>query len=191
MSSPSAPSVAIVGAGIGGLVLALALRKLGIHAEVFEQSSELTEIGAAVALSANSTRELDRLGLIDDLARASTEPDELIWRDGRSGQRLNSQPVQQGDAYRGRFGAPYFGIHRASLQKVLSSAHGQQGLHLGHRLTKLDEDKASGQLNVSQPRSGLRHMNGSFSARRSRSHWARRWSASFSPRQGHPTIATR
>ena len=106
MPSSSAPSVAIVGAGIGGLVLALALRKRGIRADIFEQSSELTEIGAAVALSANSTRELDRLGLVDDLARASTEPDELIWRDGRSGQRLNSHPVRQGDAYRGRFGAP-------------------------------------------------------------------------------------
>lgn len=90
--------------------MALALRKRGIHAEVFEQSSKLAEIGAAGSPSANSTRELGRLGLLDSLARALTEPDELIWRYGRSGQRLKSQPVRRGDAYRRRFGAHHLAI---------------------------------------------------------------------------------
>ena len=44
--------IAIIGAGIGGLTLALALRQRGIQADVFEQAPALTEIGAAVALSA-------------------------------------------------------------------------------------------------------------------------------------------
>ena len=56
--------VAIVGAGIGGLSLALALRERGVHAEVFEQAAELSEIGAAIALSANGTREFARLGVL-------------------------------------------------------------------------------------------------------------------------------
>jgi salicylate hydroxylase len=129
--------IAIVGAGIGGLVLGLALRQRGISVEIFEQSSELTEIGAAVALSANATRELERLGLLDDVAAASTEPTELVWRDGRTGQRIAAHPVRSGDAYRKRFGSPYFGIHRASLQKVLGGAFGRDHLHLGHRLTDL------------------------------------------------------
>ena len=55
--------IAIVGGGIGGLTLALALQQCGMEAEVFEQAPELTEVGAAVALSANSTRELRRLGV--------------------------------------------------------------------------------------------------------------------------------
>ena len=126
--------IAIVGAGIGGLVLGLALRQRGIDFDIFEQSSQLTEIGAAVALSANATRELERLGLIDAIAAASTVPTELIWRDGRTGQRIAAHPVRRGDAYRARFGAPYFGIHRANLQKVLGGAFGQDRLHLGHRL---------------------------------------------------------
>lgn len=54
---------AIAGGGIGSLVLALALRERGISFEVHEQADELREIGAAVGLSANSTRELRRLGL--------------------------------------------------------------------------------------------------------------------------------
>ena len=44
------PPVVIIGAGVGGLTLALLLRQRGISAEVLEQSSELREVGAAVLL---------------------------------------------------------------------------------------------------------------------------------------------
>jgi glycine/D-amino acid oxidase-like deaminating enzyme len=62
---------AIVGGGIGGLTLALALRQRGIEANVYEQAPELTEIGAAIALSANSSRELRRLGMLDALTASA------------------------------------------------------------------------------------------------------------------------
>jgi salicylate hydroxylase len=65
--------IAIVGGGIGGLTLAVALRQRGIKADVYEQAQELAEIGAAVALSANSTRELRRLGMGDALANPGTK----------------------------------------------------------------------------------------------------------------------
>ncbi len=63
--------IGIVGGGIGGLTLALALRRRGMAAEVYEQASELREIVAAVALSANATRELERLGCLDAIAALS------------------------------------------------------------------------------------------------------------------------
>src|SRR5215204_3327855 len=129
--------IAIVGGGIGGLTLALALRQRGITAEVFEQAPELAEIGAAVALSANSTRELRRLGVLDGITAASTEPSELIYRNWRDGRRIAAFPVHEDLAYQKRFGAPYYGIHRADLQKVLSGALGGAELHLGHRLVDL------------------------------------------------------
>jgi salicylate hydroxylase len=126
--------IAIVVGGIGGLTLALALRQHGLAAEVFEQAAQLTEIGAAVALSANSTRELRRLGVLDAVAAASTEPNELIYRSWRDGRRIAAHPVRNGLCYQERFGALYYGIHRADLQRVLSTALGGAGLHLGHRL---------------------------------------------------------
>lgn len=132
------PSVAIVGAGIGGLVLAHALRARGFAADIYEQSAELTEIGAAVALAANANRELERLQLLDDVRVASTEPTELIHRDGRTGARISSHPVRLGGSYEARYGAPYFGIHRADLQKALSKRFGGK-IHLGHRLLSLAE----------------------------------------------------
>lgn len=131
--------IAIVGGGIGGLTLALALRQRGLAANVYEQAAELTEVGAAVALSANSTRELRRLGVLDEIAAVSTEPTELIYRNWRDGWRIAAHPVRQEQRYRDRFGAPYFGIHRADLQRILSRSLGGIGLHLGHRLVNLVE----------------------------------------------------
>lgn len=128
-------SVAIIGAGIGGLTLAVALRRRGIEAAVYEQVAELREVGAAVALSANGTHVLHRLGLRDRLAAGSAVPTELIYRDWRGGERVVSYPV--GDHYTARFGAPYYGVHRADLQIALAEACGQDALRLDHRLIDL------------------------------------------------------
>ena len=129
--------IAIVGGGVGGLTLAVALRQRGIEVDVYEQAQELAEIGAAVALSANSTRELRRLGMGDALATVSTEPGELIYRNWRDGSRIAAHPVHENMNYQKICGAPYYGIHRADLQRILGGALGGAGLHLDHRLTEI------------------------------------------------------
>ena len=144
--------IAIIGAGIGGLTLRIALRQKNIRAEVYEQAAELTEIGAAVALSANATRDLRRLGVLDDIVAASTEPDELIYRDGRTSRRIAAHPMHQGGRYQQRFGAPFCGIHRAELQRILSAAHGREALHLGHRLVDIAEHGAGLRLGFANGR---------------------------------------
>ena len=112
--------IAIIGGGVGGLTLALALRQRGLQPDIYEQASELAEIGAAVALSANATRELTRLGLLDQIAAVSTEPSELIYRSWRDGSRIAAHKVHLDLRYQRECGAPYFGIHRADLQRILS-----------------------------------------------------------------------
>lgn len=131
--------IGIVGGGIGGLTLALALRRRGLTADVYEQASELREIGAAVALSGNANRELERLGLLAAIAEHACEPSELIWRGWADGRRAASFPIALQQAYRAKFGAPYLGVHRADLQRVLGSAHGAEHLHLAHRLIALEQ----------------------------------------------------
>jgi len=130
--------IAIIGAGIGGLALALALRERGVEAHLYEQASELAEIGAAVALSANGTRELRRFGLMDALLDVALEPSELIYRDGITGARLASHPMHLGNRYQEAFGAPYLGIHRADLQKVMGGAVGPDAIALNHRLARIE-----------------------------------------------------
>ena len=53
--------VLIAGGGIGGLAAALALLKRGFDVDVYEQASELREVGAGVQLSANAIRSCSRV----------------------------------------------------------------------------------------------------------------------------------
>lgn len=131
--------IAIISGGIGRLTIALALRQRHMEAEIFEQAPELTEIGAAVALSTTATRELRRLGVLDGVAAVATEPTKLIFRGWHDDRRIAAHPVRQNGRYRERFGAPYLGIHRADLHRILSGA----GLHLWHRLSSL-ADRGNG-----------------------------------------------
>lgn len=136
--------IAVVGGGIGGLTLALALRAHGVTAEVFEQADELREVGAAVALAANGSRVLQRLGLGNELAAASVVPTELQYRHWRSASVLAAHPV--GEDYTRRFGAPFWGIHRAALQRALSAAWGTARLHLGRCLVDVTSDPTGADL---------------------------------------------
>ncbi|NMI01704.1 FAD-dependent monooxygenase [Pseudonocardia acidicola] len=138
-AGPGPLRVAVVGAGIGGLTLAIALRRYGIAVDVYEQAPELREVGAAVALAANASRLLERFGLEPALREVSVEPTELVYRGWRDDRRLVSHPVGLGDAYRDRFGASFHGIHRAELQRILMAAVEPQTLHLGRAVTGVAE----------------------------------------------------
>jgi salicylate hydroxylase len=134
------PPIVIIGAGIGGLTLALLLRRRGIVAEVLEKSTELREVGAAVGLAANATRVLQHLGLGDPLAKVAAEPTRLIHRDGHDGHRIAAACDSQW--YRDMFGAPFFGLHRADLQRLLADALGPEHLHLDCQVETLEERDA-------------------------------------------------
>jgi salicylate hydroxylase len=130
--------IAIVGGGVGGLTLGLALREQGLEADIYEQTDELREVGAAVALSANGTRFFERIGLSEKFGRVAFDIPTLIYRDGRSGKVIgkhNGRP-----SYREQFGAPYWGIHRADLQKILSGTLGMERIHLNKRLVDLTQN---------------------------------------------------
>lgn len=138
---PVGRRIAVIGAGIGGLTFAIAARQYGLHIDIYEQTAELREVGAAVALSANATRFLERLGV--NLG-SGFEVSHLIFRDGRSGRLIGKHQI--GDDYRQRFGAPYVGIHRADLQAVLSAAAGLNRIHLNKRLIGIDDTGARATL---------------------------------------------
>ncbi|KAK48794.1 monooxygenase [Caballeronia jiangsuensis] len=136
--------IAIVGAGIGGLTLALALREHGVDAQLYEQTDELREVGAAVALSANATRFYERMGLRSAFDAVCAEIPALIYRDGRSGELIGQHRGEP--SYRQQFGGSYWGVHRADLQAVLSEAVGLERINLGHRLIDLVQHPDRGSL---------------------------------------------
>lgn len=148
--------VAVVGAGIGGLTLAIALRRLGVRVEMFEQASELGEIGAAVALAANSTRLLRRLGIDEALAAKSAEPTELQFRRWDSGELIWAHPV--GEWYRERCGGPFYGIHRKDLQRALVDRLGPGVIRLSHRLVDVAEEPDGARLTFEGDETAFAHV---------------------------------
>jgi len=136
-------TVAVVGGGIGGLVLGLALRERGIGFEVYEQADELREVGAAVALSANGTRELRRLGVGEQVEEVSVVPSALVIRRWDTGEIITAHPIGRDGTYEATFGAPFYGVHRVALLQALAHRLGGEGLNLGRRCVGVEE-RASG-----------------------------------------------
>jgi 2-polyprenyl-6-methoxyphenol hydroxylase-like FAD-dependent oxidoreductase len=130
-------NVVIVGGGIGGLAAAAFLQRAGIEAHVFEQASELTEIGAGLVLAPNAVRLLRRLGLHERLARVAVRLQTgwqfRRWEDGRV---LFSQ--QMGDRCEALYGEAAWTIHRADLVALLAEAVDPSTVHLGARFAGLD-----------------------------------------------------
>ena len=116
----SANGVLIAGAGIGGLTAALALGRRGIGVTLFEQAEKLEEAGAGIQLSPNATRVLVALGLAERLSAVIVEPSAIRVRSAPSGRELVT--MRLGAATLQRYGAPYWVVHRADLQKVLIEA---------------------------------------------------------------------
>ena len=106
----------IVGGGIGGLTLALALHKAGISCKVYESTPELRAIGVGINLLPHSTKVLDELGLQDELARVAVTTREAAFFN-RFGQFVHREPS---GTYAG-YPWPQFSIHRGDLQMVLAA----------------------------------------------------------------------
>src|SRR5256885_175105 len=79
---------------------------------------------------------LGHLGLGGDLARVSADPPRLIHRDGRDGRTVAAS--QDNRWYRETFGAPFYGLYRMALQRLLVGAFGLERLHLGCRAEELE-----------------------------------------------------
>jgi len=75
--------ILIVGGGIAGLALAVALQRHGIQADLVERRPTATPDGAAITLHANGVRVLDELGFGSDLKAASAPlPRWTFYDDG-------------------------------------------------------------------------------------------------------------
>src|SRR5689334_11688722 len=114
------PRVAIAGAGLAGLTLALALLRRGFPVQVFEQAQVLGDVGAGLQLSPNATRCLYALGLQDALERVASVPRGKQVRLWSTGQRWKLFDL--GATAVAEYGFPYLMLHRADLHAVLVEA---------------------------------------------------------------------
>ena len=116
-SARSEAEVAIVGAGIGGLTLALALHRAGIACRIYEAAAEMRPLGVGINILPHASAALRSLGVLGELERVAVVTREAAFFN-RFGQHVYSEPAGRWAGH----DAPQLSIHRADLQAVLLDA---------------------------------------------------------------------
>jgi 2-polyprenyl-6-methoxyphenol hydroxylase-like FAD-dependent oxidoreductase len=175
MGSTDSPrlQVAICGAGIAGLTAAIALRKQpNIGVQIYEQASELKEIGASIALGPNGLRTLERLGLDnairDEIAYRGPSNIPMIYRHWKTDEVLGLDYHENVTEYLHRT-ARYLRTH---LQEALLERVPKEIIHLGKRFAGAEvdsdgvsvsfEDGTTARADILVGADGLRSVSGSY-----------------------------
>jgi salicylate hydroxylase len=133
--------IAILGAGLGGLAAAAALLQRGFDVTVYEQAPVLGEVGAGIQLSANATRVLHAIGVLDRVIGVSSQIDgkEIrLWNTGQTWKLfdLGAESVKT-------YGFPYVTLHRADLHDMLADRVRElksDAIVLDRKLVDFDQD---------------------------------------------------
>jgi 2-polyprenyl-6-methoxyphenol hydroxylase-like FAD-dependent oxidoreductase len=127
--------VIVVGGGIGGLTAAIALRRVGVDVDIYEQEADLREVGAGIGLAANALRALETLELADELRSECLAAAQggLRRPDGRFLVSIAADELSQ------KFGSVAV-VHRAELLALLRRHVEPSRVHVKHRCIKVGQD---------------------------------------------------
>jgi salicylate hydroxylase len=115
--------ITVIGAGIGGLAAAVALRLQGAAVRVLERAPEIAEVGAGLQISPNGVAVLEALGLAGMAEAESLRARGVRLRDYRRGRQ-----VLHLDLARHAPGQRYLLMHRADLIGLLERAARHAGV---------------------------------------------------------------
>jgi salicylate hydroxylase len=125
--------IAIVGAGYAGAAAAKALSLAGADVTVYEQASQIREVGAGIGLRPATMHRFRQWGIFDEIAKVSSASDyfQILT--------ATNQPIMQENW-------PAFGaetktqlIHRGDFIDALISVLPEGMVRLGHKLEKIED----------------------------------------------------
>ena len=131
-------SIAIVGAGIGGLAAGIALRRDGHKVTIYEQASAFSRVGAGIQQGPNSIKVLRAYGLEERLRERAFRPCSSLNRQWDTAEITWEREL--GDIAEERYGAPYFYMHRGDLHAALADAFSPERVRRSHRLESLETE---------------------------------------------------
>ncbi|MEO6682005.1 MAG: FAD-dependent monooxygenase [Ginsengibacter sp.] len=126
-------SISIIGAGIGGLTTALALKQSGYNATVYESAPQIKPVGAGIVMAGNAMQIYRKLGMQGKIEKAGNKISYLKMTDEKL-QILSSIPLA---GFEEKYGVSNIAIHRADLQTILAEEVGYENIQLGKRLTNI------------------------------------------------------
>jgi len=131
------PRALVIGAGIGGLTAAIALKRNGWDVSVCERAPELREVGAGLTLWTNAVKVLRKLGVGEAVESVAAPIQTSELRSWRGKLLVRADFGALGD----RLGAPSIGIHRADLQAKLADALGREHIQYGMTCVAFNRDE--------------------------------------------------
>lgn len=110
-------NVGVVGGGIGGMSVAIALRRAGHSVTIYERNDFAGEVGASVSCAANGARWLHEWG-VDVEQGDPVVLKKLINRSWKTGE---PETVYSLDDYKERWGYHYYMFHRQYMHEMLKN----------------------------------------------------------------------
>lgn len=130
--------ITIIGAGIAGLTLGIALKKKGIAFEIYEAFDSFKDLGAGIMLANNAMQVYQKLGITSEIAKKGRVYHDLNISDGKlkvfSSIGANAYSEQKIESY---------AIHRSTLQNILLDQIPKENLHLGKKVEAVQEKSSS------------------------------------------------
>ncbi|QIG96636.1 FAD-dependent monooxygenase [Bradyrhizobium sp. 6(2017)] len=130
-------SVAVIGAGMGGLASAAALTRAGVDVTVYEQAQRFTRLGAGIQIGCNAMKVMRAWDLEPVLRREAFYP--RSWNNKEYDTGAVRFDMVFGPAAEERYGAPYLLGHRGDLHAALASAVPDNLVRLDHKLTAIEQ----------------------------------------------------
>ena len=132
--------VAIIGAGIAGLTMAIALKKAKIPFVIYESASEIKPVGAGIAIANNAMQVYRYLGIADHLQKVGMRISTVLLTD----VNLNTLTKSDLQKFEELYQLGNIAIHRSELHRVLIENVGVEHIVLSKRLngiSRINKDK--------------------------------------------------
>jgi len=131
-------SIAIVGAGIGGIAAGTLLSRLGYAVTIYDQATRFARVGAGIQQTPNAMKVHRKLGTEAHLRRKAFAAPVGLSRTWDTGEITNELPL--GEEIERRYGAPYLLMHRADLHAALESVLPAGIVRFNHKLVGLEQN---------------------------------------------------
>ena len=136
MTKPRDLSIAVLGAGMGGLTAAAVLDRAGFRVRVYEQATSFARLGAGIQMSPNAMRVLRGLGLEPHIRHIAFRP--ATWRNRAWDTGEMMHELQLGESCEARYASPYLLMHRGDLHEALASCVREEIVERGAKLTHVE-----------------------------------------------------
>ena len=138
LSNPFIERVAIIGAGMGGLAVAVAFQKLGYDVQVYEKAKDFRTLGGGLGLLPNGLNFLDAIepGIVETIKNSGCEVSTTVLKNTQ-GETIRTNP---GSRFTDKYGQPLITVWWWRLQQILASKLPSESIHLNHCCIGFEQD---------------------------------------------------